>query len=289
MAKASLKRLPSSVYWAGLKRLGFRLFDGAQDRYHRRFGTAPDVVAVSDNEPARSPPANWNPHMPSAPEQFPDEMSLALTKDEAAFFAEQVALHAPDSLLHFLHEHKEVGQGVHFPWELPTIAAMKPQVRLWLDHAWCYSDLMHGAALLYNFMLAEKGKRDDLRQSYEAQFGEWAQSVEARRTQLAAWSRSEFWSLVRRANPRTSVPAEQFSNRWIDAVINSRQSLALRDDKATRRCIEEREYRLKTSRARLKSPAHLELWGGASSAEKFNYRWGITKVIVGDIVAGLAA
>src|SRR5688572_27445656 len=27
LAKASLKRLPSSVYWAGLKRLGFRLFD----------------------------------------------------------------------------------------------------------------------------------------------------------------------------------------------------------------------------------------------------------------------
>jgi hypothetical protein len=71
--------------------------------------------------------------------------------------------------------------------------------------------------------------------------------------------------------------------------MNSRRPLGLRDDKATRRCIEEREYRLKASRARLRSPAHLELWGGASSADKFSYRWGITKVIVSDIVAGLAA
>jgi hypothetical protein len=31
------------------------------------------------------------------------------------------------------------------------------------------------------------------------------------------------------------------------------------------------------------------LWGGASGAEQFNYRWGITQSIVRDIVAGLAA
>jgi hypothetical protein len=166
---------------------------------------------------------------------------------------------------------------------------MRPSLRLWLEHAWCYSDLVYGAALLYNLMLAEKGKRDELRESYGTAFEEWAESIEVRRAPLAAWSRQEFWSLIRRENPRTSVPAEQFSNQWIDAVLTSRSALALRDDKAARRWIEEREYRLKTSRARLRSPAHLELWGGASSAEKFNYRWGITQSIVRDIVAGLAA
>jgi hypothetical protein len=31
----SVKRLPSSVYWAALGRLGFRLFAGSRDRYRR--------------------------------------------------------------------------------------------------------------------------------------------------------------------------------------------------------------------------------------------------------------
>jgi hypothetical protein len=287
LAGASLKRLASSVYWAGLKRLGFRLFDGAQDRYHRRFGKALQVGGEESSD--RTLSANWNPHIPAAPEGFPEAMSLALTKQEALFFAEQLAMHAPNSLLHFLVDGKELGDGISFPWELPTVGEMGADLRLWLSHAQCYSELMHGAALLYNLMLAEKGKRDQLHESYGAAFDEWAELIEARRGPFASWSRQEFWSLVRRENPRTSVPAEQFSNQWIDAVMASRGALALRDDRVARRWIEEREYRLKTSRARLRSPAHLELWGGASGADQFNYRWGITQTIVRDIVAGLAA
>ena len=34
-ARGSLRRLPSSVYWAGMKRLGICQFDGSQDSYHR--------------------------------------------------------------------------------------------------------------------------------------------------------------------------------------------------------------------------------------------------------------
>lgn len=33
-----LKRLPSSVYWAGLRAWGIRLFDLSQDQYHRQIG-----------------------------------------------------------------------------------------------------------------------------------------------------------------------------------------------------------------------------------------------------------
>jgi hypothetical protein len=287
LAGASLKRLASSVYWAGLKRLGFRLFDGAQDRYHRRFGKPLQIVSEESSDQTLS--VNWNPHLPDAPEGFPKAMSLALTNDEASFFAEQLALRAPNSLLQFLVERKELGEGIAFPWELSTVGEMSSELRLWVNHARCYSELMYGAALLYNLMLAEKGKRDELHESYGVAFDEWAELIEARRGPLGLWSREEFWSLVRRENPRTSVPAEQFSNQWIAAVMASKSALGLRDDKVARRWIEEREYRLKTSRARLRSPAHLELWGGASGADQFNYRWGITQSIVRDIVVGLAA
>lgn len=34
-ARASLKRLPSNIYWHGLRVLGIRLFPGSPDQYHR--------------------------------------------------------------------------------------------------------------------------------------------------------------------------------------------------------------------------------------------------------------
>lgn len=291
-AGAALKRLASSVYWAGLKRLGFRLFDGPQDRYHRRFGTSTNIAfeTDSDGEPrSHTLSPNWNPHLPRAPEGFPKGMSLALNKEEAEFLSEQLALHAPQSLLQFLVEARESGVDTNFPWELPAVADMNPVLQSWLRHARCYSDLMWGAALLYNLMLAEKSKRDALRESFKESLEGWAALVEDRRAELSRWSRSEFWSLIRRENPRSSPPAERFSNQWIDAVMSSRLAGQLKDDATIRRCIEEREYQLKGPRARLKSAAHLELWGGASGAEKFNYRWGITRIIAGDVIAGLQA
>ncbi|HMS71964.1 MAG TPA: DUF6361 family protein, partial [Baekduia sp.] len=34
-ARKNLKRLPSEVYWSGLKRWGIRLFPGSREQYHR--------------------------------------------------------------------------------------------------------------------------------------------------------------------------------------------------------------------------------------------------------------
>lgn len=36
-ARGEIKRLPSSVYWAGLESWGIRRFPGSQDEYHRAF------------------------------------------------------------------------------------------------------------------------------------------------------------------------------------------------------------------------------------------------------------
>src|SRR5881628_1852833 len=35
LARATLQRLPSSIYWSGLRRLGICLFAGSQDTYHQ--------------------------------------------------------------------------------------------------------------------------------------------------------------------------------------------------------------------------------------------------------------
>jgi hypothetical protein len=53
--------------------------------------------------------------------------------------------------------------------------------------------------------------------------------------------------------------------------------------------IADRERALKGPRARLFNDAQLAMWGGASGTARLAYRWGITRALTDDIVAGLGA
>lgn len=289
-AGPSLKRLPSAVYWAGMKRLGFRVFDGPQERYHRLFEKVIPSQRRDDSGDAASVSAgdlNWNPHLPATPKGFPSNVSLALERAEAAFFAEQLGFHAQKSLLHFLVVSGDCGDDVAFPWEHAQFSKMPAELRTWLDHARCYSEAMHGSALLYNLMLSEKRRDEDLTTTYREWFAEWTELVRDRSQVLRDWKLDEFWSLVRRENPRMPVPAQEFSSHWIRSVQASNDPLLLMTDQKLRQLIADREHRLKGPRARLFSPAHLELWGGASGSGQVDYRWGITRTIARDILQGL--
>jgi hypothetical protein len=54
-----------------------------------------------------------------------------------------------------------------------------------------------------------------------------------------------------------------------------------------RQLIKDREYTLKKSLARLENPRALELWNGAAGAGQLDFRWGVTRQIVTDIMEGL--
>ena len=52
LARATLQRLPSNIYWSGLRRLGICLFAGSQDTYHQsldRFYRSSKNVVVNDD------------------------------------------------------------------------------------------------------------------------------------------------------------------------------------------------------------------------------------------------
>lgn len=291
-AGAALKRLPSAVYWSGLKQLGFRLFAGSQDRYHRLFGSLArdarrdDAKDLAENEHLSG---NWNPHIPRPPAGFPDDASLTLTRSEAEFFAERLDLHARGSLLHFLVDSRDPGTDARLPWEHARVATMPAPLSIWMNDARCYSELMHGAALLYNLMLAELRGKEEWLQRYRQEFEDWAVKLEANRTLLASWDRPQYWSRMQQYNPRLPSPARAFSERWIGQVLSSTSTAKLASSSTSRKLIEERERQIKGHRARLQSPAHLELWGGASSSTQLVYRWGITSTLASDIVAGLGS
>ena len=285
----SLKRLPSMAYWAGLGRLKFRLFPGVQDQYHRALRNNRVELRRDDSgdiELGVGLTGNWNPHIPTKPEGFPQGITLTPTKKEADFFREQLRMNARDSLFYQLVELNEDVPAINYPWEHPRIAEFPDSLRYWLTQAQCYAELMHGAQLLYNLMLAEAWPKPTLIDEYQTFINEWREYVHNQLQRFESWDRTLFWRDIKRVNPRIPPAAERFSETWIKLSLSDAGRDILKWPEC-RSLIEDRELRLKGARARLRSRAHLEAWGGSSGAAKLSYRWGITRTLAQDIVNGL--
>jgi Family of unknown function (DUF6361) len=165
-AGGGLKRLPSSVYWAGLGLWQIRRFQGSQDQYHaaiekiynlrsargqsedaaRRRGEGLDAI----HEDAA---ITWHPKLPKAPSGFPEEASIHLRREEAQFIQDQIVTTHPKSLLARIILLPL--PAVDFPWEHSALARFTPDHRELLHHARLLSEATYGAAILYNLMLAE--------------------------------------------------------------------------------------------------------------------------------------
>ena len=163
---------------------------------------------------------------------------------------------------------------------------MPANLRELLDHAQNFSEVMHGASLLYNLVLAEQAQRNDSVTTYRDRFAAWAQLLSKRSRVFASWKRERFWELIHDANARISTPTRDFINTWWDLALAGDAS-DLRDNRAARSLIRERERRLKKNLARIDNPRAQELWKGASGTAQLEFRWGISQQLLEDIFTGL--
>jgi uncharacterized protein DUF6361 len=131
---------------------------------------------------------------------------------------------------------------------------------------------MHGSALLYNLMVAEKRKDADRTALYGGQFDQWVALMHAKSDVLTGWDRAAFWSMVQNTGARIPQQTQSFVNAWLNKVIGQ-DCAALKQAKNARTLITERERMLKGGLARLLNARALDLWGGASSSERMSYRW----------------
>ena len=98
LAGGALKRLPSSVYWAGLGTWGIRRFERSQEEYHReldRIYTRRDEREHrrrKDGEELPPDPSldTWHPRVPAPPPDFPEGVTFALTQEEAEFLRDRI-------------------------------------------------------------------------------------------------------------------------------------------------------------------------------------------------------
>lgn len=283
-AGRALRRLPSDIYWGGLGTLRVRLFDCGRDRYHRTFGRETPWEIGEDEAPARG---NWDPHLPVPPDDFPGRATLDLTRAESEYLRDKILQHAPGSLHAFLVGLEELWDDVPFAWAHPALPHAPLRLRDLVEHARLFSSVMHGAALLYNLMLAQRREWSERIDHYEMVLDEWAAEIDKDRNTLRAWNRSAFWATTLEQNLRIPHPSRGFADSWIDRVLDARHPRELTTDEPTREFIVKRELRLKGNRARLTHREHLERWSGSSGANALDYRWPITQRIVRDVQEGL--
>ena len=295
----ALKRLPSSVYWLGLKTWGIRSFAGSQAQYHRSldryYSWDPrrrTELRTDDGDPIGGRvPYNWDRKLPSRPAEFPRTASLQLTKEEAAYLKERITSSVPRSLLAWLVERDERIRRVNFPWLLADRTELPAALQEQLLHARNFSECMHGAAILYNFMLARQRKDEGLIEGYEVQLASWSAALAARSDGLRTWDRRRFWEIVRASAGRVTVPTRAFIDRWLGLVLDTHDvqhaAVGLAERPAARRLIEGRERAIKGERSRLANRRQLELWSGAAGMAQLSYRWPVAQQIIDDIVTPL--
>lgn len=287
-AGADLKRLPSAIYWQGLGAWGVRRFEGSQDQYHRSldafYRRTSDSRRNDDLEFFDAPGANWDPALPAPPSDFPAVASLRFRAEEQEYLRDRILQRYPASFLAYLVR-RDVWEPVAFAWEHPAYGAAPSGNRHQLHHARSFSELIHGAQLLYNLLLAEARSSEELVDDYRGRLEIWQAEIDARWDVLAHWIHQElpdFWNLV--SGARVAGAARVFVEKFLSRIITTRPG-SIADDGEARDLVQGREVFLKRRLARLTNATSLGNWGGAAGASQLDMRWPISQRLLLDILA----
>lgn len=294
-AGRALKRLPSSVYWAGLGAWGIRRTPYSQSEYHGRIAETYRAKAslratqarrsdFGDDADAELDAAveNWHPRLPPRPVDFPDTATMALNREEAEFLLDRICTECHGSLLAQLAQ----GPGpavCDAPWEHPDYASFSTANKTLLGHARRFSELMHGASLSYNLQLARLSSRTELANDYEARIDEWFENLD--RGELRDWKLDELWKLTGRSGRRVSGATKAFVRHWQSTVTASSGSLHRNETALI--LVRRRERTLKGPQSRFRNMRALDQWSGASGVGRLVYRWPNVQGLLRDLSAGL--
>lgn len=292
-ARATLQRLPSSIYWNGLRTLELLKLSGTQWEFHRtvdrRRAEAGSARTNDDGEVSGGGARAWHCGIPPAPKSFPNEAEFALTRDEAGYLRGRILETQRASLFASMLDRPFVDQDVAFAWDHSVGAAAAGPLGGIIYHARCFSAAFNGAAILYNLLLAElEPVRREVLDLRSPMWSEWAVRLEQERSRLADWNLAEFWLLLAKANYQPSEKTRKFVEAWA-ALVKGGPAERLRHDAGARALIFNREKGIKGKLARCDSPRAREKWRGDAGLGRMDYRWGTARTMLCDIATGLEA
>ncbi|TKV80122.1 hypothetical protein FDV58_17900 [Bradyrhizobium elkanii] len=281
-AGARLQRLPSSVYWSGLGAWRIRNFPGSADslfaslpaRKRGRLPVDPDELAQS-----AAVDAVWVRTLPEAPADLLQKTTFHLTAEEAQFIVDRLVNAQAGSLIAFLaREAMEVD--CDYIWAHPRLAEFPEFARRLVRHGEIFSQIMHGAALLYNLTLSELRGRDDWADEYRRRIAAWSEEIGP--TLARGWSLGEFWDAVKHPGHSIKPPARRFVTEWLELVADGTPQIATLP--AARLLVEMRERQLKTTQSRYVNRSVRDRWSGASGVNRLTFRWNQTRSHLKDLI-----
>ncbi|MCY3783918.1 MAG: DUF6361 family protein [Chloroflexi bacterium] len=289
-AGADVRHLPSGIYWNTLRRFGIlrREVTPGQivglPQHTRQTDDATEFLGHSN--------ALWAPTLPPPPADFFDleRCDFALTRDEATWLAEQIVNAVPGTLLQFLVARRSrIADASAYAWEDPNIDGVTGRVRDALNEAHRFALAMHGAALLYNVLLAERAEKlglskfDGRREELVAELDAWRAELDG--SDVGNWDLNGLWALVAaRGNPASAV-TRSFVTDWV-GLARGKPGARLADDDDARQLIWKREQQHKRGQARLSNDRLMRQWGGASGSWRLTFRWRVVARLLNDMADG---
>lgn len=277
-AGSDLKRLPSSVYWAGLGSWNLRRFDGSQEQY---FSAADRLYEArksrrkregGDDHDADFDHDTWHPRLLKLmPDNYPVGADMRVTADEANFLLDMWSRHHPGSLLTWLAQDAARRGSLNVAdeiWAHPRRREFPAGMLRVVDHAHRFAVLVRSAAYLYNLQLAELDVREDLVTEYRDKLAMWTTE---NAPLLTGWSVTDLWRELLDYGKPIDLPARNFCEQFFSVVKEVTVSVA--DDQRARRLVEQRERNLKKVRSRFTNPSARRQWSGAAGIGLLSYRW----------------
>ena len=315
VAKESLRRYPSSIYWSALRRLGIFLhknwglayYQAHLAEFHASMNAERDDDGLSHlNNPERR---NWDKDLCDALADghsfmndkgtLPKSLKFTLRPHEARYLRGKFNDLArqdgrPSILSHLLDlSHAEP---FSYPWEVPLPSALTPYV----THARCFSMIARGATLQYFHLLQrEREARGIAKPAYDLSdiFARW---WEATRQELANWQVDHFLILAAGIHGLRRPNDTVFIRNWLKFSTESNTAHELLENGEAHALIRSRERTTRPSKSRLHHPEYLQRWkppepadiasiaGNANTLQfGLDYRAWIGSTFVQDIVGGL--
>lgn len=273
-----------------LRRFGIRTSGSTLDQFFRDAATTaerrrhlPD--ADDDGLAARPTTPGLDPELAIScppPADLLTATTFALTPSEASYLRDRIVQAVPGSLIAWLLANESRADVPHL-WQHPVLARFPAHLRDLADHARRFHHATHGAALLYNLVLAERKQSEDLVEQYRDGLAAWQQELTDNAV-WTGWSLPDFWVALDRHNLSLRATTVRFVEDWITGAQRTTNAAA---DEGLRAVVANREQRLKGSRSRLVNAAALDNWAGGSGLVRLDYRWRIAHRILADIFDGL--
>jgi hypothetical protein len=287
LARGGLRQLPTMIYWSGLAAWGIRTRKGTREQWARFAGKQASAGAdvTDDGDRAGGAVSWWHDNLYEPPDDFPSQASLELRAGEAQYLRDQIRRHCAGTLLAHLVEQRPWAPTV-LPWTV-ALPTLPKQYQRQLTHAQRFSELMHGAALLYNLMLAERAELDDGSEGvsrYNAELADWAGVVGS--AAHGEWDLADFWRRLQELGSRHTPGTRSFVEEWL--AHTRRDPTAISASAPARELVVERELRVKGRNARLSYDAARATWQGAAGAGQLTFRWPSAQRQILDIVGSLS-